>query len=188
VVKTKLDELGGTIKIRTEKDKGTTFILCLPLISALMEVLHVTVQGTSYLIPVQAVVGTQRFDKALAEYVGGEETVYLLRGDYIPLVDITKVLDMGGSGRNGDASAVVFVDTGRKAFGIPVDELLEPQQIVVKTLETNYRTVRGIAGATILGDGSVSLVLDLLGLEEIFFKDSFKGDTDYEDEKESRSD
>jgi two-component system chemotaxis sensor kinase CheA len=187
VVKTQLDQLGGTIEIQTEKDKGTTFVLCLPLTSALMEALHVTVKGTSYLVPVQAIVGTEKFDNALVKRVGAEERVYSFRGDYLPLVDISKILNTGTSSGNGDGTVVIFVDTGKKVFGIPVDELLEPQQILLKTLETNYRSVRGLAGATILGDGSVSLVLDLLGVEEIFFKNSFKGDSDHEGEKEGKS-
>ncbi|MDY6950901.1 MAG: chemotaxis protein CheA [Thermodesulfobacteriota bacterium] len=183
VVKTQLDELGGTIEIRTEKDKGTTFVLCLPLTFALMEVLHIVVEGSSYLVPVQAVVGTERFDRSLVKPFGAEQRVYPLRGDYLPLVDITRLLDTGQPTANGNTAVVVFVDTGRKAFGIPAEELLEPQQIIVKSLETNYRSVKGLAGATILGDGSVSLVLDLLGLEEMFFKHVLKGDADYEGKK-----
>jgi len=188
VVRTQLDELGGTIKIHTEKDKGTTFTLGLPLTFALMEVLHVVVQGTSYLVPVQAVVGTERFDKGLVKRFGAKDMVYPLRGDYLPLVDIRRMLHTGAPSANGNTAVVVFVDTGRKAFGIPVDELLEPQQIVVKSLETNYRSVKGLAGATILGDGSVSLVLDLLGLEEMFFKDSSGGDESYEGEEKDKLD
>jgi two-component system chemotaxis sensor kinase CheA len=187
VVKTQLDQLGGTIEVRTEKDKGTTFILCLPLTSALMEVLHVVVAGTSYLVPVQVVVGTEHFEDNLVKQVGTEEQVYPFRGDYLPLVNVAKILDTGTSLSNGHCTVVIFVDTGTKIFGIGVDELLEPQQVIVKTLETNYRSVKGLAGATILGDGSVSLVLDPLGLEEIFFKDSVKGETDDESEKEDNS-
>ncbi len=188
VVKTQLDQLGGTIDVRTEKDKGTTFILCLPLTSALMEVLHVMVQGTSYLVPVQAVVGTERFDEGLVKGIGAKERLYPFRGDYLPLVDITKIFNIDGTpSGDGNSTILIFVDTGRKAFGIPADELLESQQIIVKTLETNYRSVKGIIGATILGDGSVSLVLDLLGLEEIFFKNSFKGDVDHEGEEKGES-
>ncbi|MBW1795605.1 MAG: chemotaxis protein CheA [Deltaproteobacteria bacterium] len=185
VVKTQLDQLGGTIDIHTEKDKGTTFILCLPLISALMEVLRVMVQGASYLVPLQSVVSTGKFDNELVKSFGARERVYPFRGDYLPLVDITKILDIDMPSANGDTSALVFVNTDRKTFGIPVDEVLDPQQVIVKTLETNYRSVKGIAGATILGDGSVSLVLDLLGLEEIFFKDSFKGDATHEGEEKA---
>jgi two-component system chemotaxis sensor kinase CheA len=187
VVRTQLDQLGGTIEVRTEKEKGTTFVLCLPLTSALMEVLHVIVQGTSYLVPVQIVAGTERFDQALVKSVGAEERVYPFRGDYLPIVDVAKILNLGTPSVNGNSTVVIFVDTGQKVFGIPVDEFLDSQQIIVKTLETNYRSVRGLAGATILGDGSVSLVLDLLGIEEMVFKDSFKGDRDHEGEKEGKS-
>ncbi len=187
VVRTQLDQLGGTIEVRTEKEKGTTFVLCLPLTSALMEVLHVIVQGTSYLVPVQIVAGTEKFDQALIKNVGAEERVYPFRGDYLPIVDVAKILNLGTPSVNGNSTVVIFVDTGQKVFGIPVDELLNSQQIIVKTLETNYRSVKGLAGATILGDGSVSLVLDLLGIEEMVFKDSFKGDIDHEVEKEGKS-
>lgn len=185
VVKTQLDQIGGTIDIHTEKDKGTTFILCLPLISALMEALHVMVQDTSYLVPLQSVVGTEKFDNRLVKGIGAQERLYRFRGDYIPLADMTKLLHIGMPPANGNTSAVVYVDTGKKVFGMPVDEILDPQQIIVKTLETNYRSVKGIAGATILGDGSVSLVLDLLGLEEIFFRNSIKGDATHESEKKT---
>ncbi len=185
VVKTQLDQLGGTIDTHTEKDKGTTFTLCLPLTSALMEVLHVMVRGISYLVPLQSVVGTEKFDNKLVKSFGARERVYPFRGDYLPLADMTKILDIGMPSANGNSTALVFIDTGRKAFGIPVDEVLKPQQIIVKTLEKNYRSVKGLAGATILGDGSVSLVLDLLGLEEIFFKNSFEGDANYENEEKA---
>ncbi|NVM21927.1 MAG: chemotaxis protein CheA [Desulfobacterales bacterium] len=175
VVKTQLDQIGGIIKIHTEKDRGASFTLCLPLRYSLMEVLRVMMQGISYLVPLQAIVGTEKFDKGLVKSFGAQEKMYPFRDDYLPLVDITKILDTGMPAANGHVAALVFLDTGARAFGIPVDEVLEPQQIIVKTLETNYRSVKGIAGATILGDGSVSLVLDLLGLEEMFFENSFKG-------------
>ena len=187
VVKTQLDQLGGTIEVRTEKDRGTTFVLCLPLTSALMEVLHIVAEGTSYLVPVQVIVGAEPFRESLVKQVGQEDRVYPFRGDYLPLVNIEKILNTGTLSANGNSSVVLFVDTGTKVFGLAVDELLEPQQIIVKTLETNYRSVKGLAGATILGDGSVSLVLDLLGLEEIFFKDSLKGEMNHEGENDGNS-
>ena len=187
VVRTQLDQLGGTIEVQTEKGKGTTFVLSLPLTSALMEVLHVIVHDTSYLVPVQVVAGTERFDQNVVKRIGAEKQVYPFRGDYVPIVDISKVLNLGTSSGSGNNTAVIFVDTGTKVFGLPVDDLLASQQIIVKSLEANYRSVKGLAGATILGDGTVSLVLDLLGIEEIFFKHSFKGDPDYEGEKEGKS-
>ncbi|HDH98015.1 MAG TPA: chemotaxis protein CheA [Deltaproteobacteria bacterium] len=174
VVKTQIDQLGGTINIETEKDRGTRFTLCLPLTFALMDVLHVMVHDNSYMVPLQAVLETERFDKGLVKRFGAEERVYPFHDDYLPLVDIAKILDTGVPSAGDNTSALVFVDTGRKAFGIPVEQVLEPRPVVVKSLETNYRTIKGIVGATILGDGSVSLVLDLLGFEEIFFQHPFE--------------
>jgi len=130
-------------------------------------------------------VKTEKLDNNLVKSFGAEEKVYPFRGDYLPLVDIAKILNIAMVSENGERTALVFVNTERKAFGIPVDEVLDPQQIIVKTLETNYRSVKGIAGATILRDGSVSLVLDLLGIEDIFFKNSFKGDTTDEGEEKA---
>nr|HDN00145.1 chemotaxis protein CheA [Deltaproteobacteria bacterium] len=175
VVKTQIDQLGGTIDIKTEKDKGTRFTLCLPLTFALMQALHVMVHNNSYMVPLQAVLETERFDKGLVKSFGAEEKMYPFQDDYLPLIDITKILNTGVLSANDNTSALVFVDTGRKSFGIPVEQVLEPRQIVVKNLEANYRPVKGIAGASILGDGSVSLVLDLLGFEEIFFQHPFEG-------------
>ncbi len=180
VVKTQLDQLGGTVGILTEEDRGTAFTICLPMTSALMEVLHVMVQETLYLVPQQPVIATEKFDKRLVRSLGAREKVYPFRGDYLPLVDLVEIFDTGMPSRDGNGAVVIFVDTGRNAFGIPVDDVLDYQQVTVKALETNYRSVRGVAGATILGDGSVSLVLDLLGLEEMLFRDSFKGNADYE--------
>lgn len=187
VVKTQLDQIGGTIDIDTEKDKGTMFTLCLPLTFALMKVLHVMVGGNSYLLPLHAIFGTEKFDKGLVKSFGAEEMVYPFQGDYFPIVDIRKTLNMGMPSEGNNISALIFVDTGRKTFCIPVEQVLEPQQIVVKSLETNYQTVKGIVGATIIGDGSVSLVLDLLGLEEIFFGHPFEGDEYHESEARGTS-
>jgi two-component system chemotaxis sensor kinase CheA len=180
VVKTQIDQIGGTISTYTEKDKGTTFTLCLPLTFALMETLCVRVQGSLYLIPLQAVVGTEKFNNKLIKELGFQDRMYPFRGDYLPIVDLTKIFDTGMLSGNGGASALVFVDTGRKAFGIAVNEVLESQHIIVKTLETNYRSVQGIAGATLLEDGSVSLVLDVSGLEEMLFRNSLNGGACYE--------
>jgi two-component system chemotaxis sensor kinase CheA len=135
-----------------------------------------------------AICGTEKFDKGLVKSFGAEETVYPFHGDYLPIVDIRKILNIGMPSGGDNTSALIFVDTGRKTFGIPVEQVLEPQQIVVKSLETNYHTVKGIVGATIMGDGSVSLVLDLLGLEEIFFRHPFEGDEYHENEARGTSD
>ncbi len=170
VVKTGLDRLGGTIAVTTEKDVGTTFTLCLPLTFSLMDVLHVRVDRKSYLIPLQCIVGTEKFQPDLVRLLGPEEALYRFREAYVPLIDLSQIFAWKDRNQQDTGSILVFLHTGRRTLGIPVDELLEPQQIVIKSLETNFRSVTGFAGAAILGDGSVALVLDPLGLEQLCFE------------------
>jgi two-component system chemotaxis sensor kinase CheA len=170
VVKTHLDQLGGTIDLRTEKGRGTAFILCLPLRFALMEVLHVKARDISFLIPMQSVLGTEKFESGFLKDMGSGGKLYRFRDSYVPLIDLLPALNIKAEQGPGTGRILIFMDTGKRVFGISVDEILEPQQVIIKSLETNYRNVKSLTGAAIMGDGSVSLVLDLLGLEEIFFK------------------
>lgn len=172
VVKTEVERLGGSLIVETRKGKGTAFTLAIPLSFALTEVLHVHVNGISYLVPLLEVISTIGFEAIRLKTFGAGEKVYRFRGEYVPLVDLSRVFGMSGGERALEGSSLVFFDTGSKRYAIVVDEILDPYQVVVKSLESNYRSVQGIAGATIMGDGSVALVIDLLSLEEIFFKDS----------------
>lgn len=183
VVRTRLNSIGGGIEIRTEKDKGSTFTLSVPLTSALMEVLHVMVAGASYLVPQQHVVGTERIEKNLIKTIGTGGRVYPFRGEYVPVVDIARIFNMDTASAQANGGAAIFVNTGARRFCLPVDEILEPRQVIVKALEKNYRSVNGIAGATVLGDGAVSLVVDLLGVEELFFDKSFERGEKHEGEE-----
>ncbi|HBZ55835.1 MAG TPA: hypothetical protein DEO88_10550 [Syntrophobacteraceae bacterium] len=170
VVKTGLDRLGGTIAVTTEMDVGTTFTLCLPLTFSLMDVLHVRVDQKSYLIPLQSIVGTEKYQPDLVRLLGTEEALYRFRDAYVPLLDLPRIFARKDGNQREPGPILVFLHTGRRTLGIPVEELLEPQQIVIKSLETNFRIVTGFAGAAILGDGSVALVLDPLGLEQLCFE------------------
>jgi two-component system, chemotaxis family, sensor kinase CheA len=134
-----------------------------------MEVLHVRIGERSYLIPLQNVVGTEKFQPHLLRLVGQDDTLYRFRSTYVPLVTLSKIFGERDLKEEAPAPILVFMNTGEKILGIPVDELLEPQQIVIKSLETNFRSVTGLAGAAIVGDGSVALVLDPLGLEQLCF-------------------
>jgi two-component system chemotaxis sensor kinase CheA len=85
-------------------------------------------------------------------------------------VDLVSVLGIENPGRDRQGETLVFVNTSRQRFGILVDQVLDPHQVVVKSLESNFRSVKGLSGATIMGDGSVALVLDLFALEEMFYQ------------------
>ncbi|WP_028316039.1 chemotaxis protein CheA [Desulfatibacillum aliphaticivorans] len=173
VVRNEVEQLGGTMQIETEKGKGTTFTLSLPLTFALLEALHIKDQDRSYLIPLWGVVGTQEYDPAHVKFFGAGERLYTFRGEYVPVVHLSKVYGIDcGEDRVGGGSILVFIDTSRQRFGLLVDKVLDPHQVVVKSLESNFKSVAGISGATIMGDGSVALVMDLFALEEMFFNRS----------------
>ncbi len=169
VVKTEVKKLGGSLKIETAKDKGTTFTLAFPLTFALTEALHFREKDRSYLVPLWGLVGTEKFEQSNIRSFGGDEKLYRFRGNYLPIMNLSRVYWDEMSDINSQEKVMIFLDTGRRGFGLIVDEVLDCRQIVVKSLESNYRNVKGISGATIMGDGSVALVLDLFDLDKIFF-------------------
>ncbi|MFH2098917.1 MAG: chemotaxis protein CheA, partial [Pseudomonadota bacterium] len=170
VVKTEVERLGGTMSLETEKGKGTTFTLSLPLTFALMDALHVRAHERSYLVPLWGVAGTELYRPGQVKFFGAGERVYLFRDEYVPILDLSRVYAIPDpNGESGPDRTLVFVDTTRQRFGMLVDKVLDPHQVVVKSLESNFKSVTGIAGATIMGDGSVALVMDLFALEEMFF-------------------
>ncbi|MBI9075878.1 MAG: chemotaxis protein CheA [Desulfatibacillum sp.] len=173
VVRNEVEQLGGTMQIETEKGKGTTFTLSLPLTFALLEALHIKDQDRSYLVPLWGVVGTHKYDPNLVKFFGAGERLYTFRGEYVPVVRLSKVYGISSpTDQSNVGSILVFIDTSRQCFGLLVDQVLDPHQVVVKSLESNFKSVAGIAGATIMGDGSVALVMDLFALEEMFFNRS----------------
>jgi len=171
VVRTQVERVGGSISVESTEGQGTAFTLSFPLSYALMHALHVSNRAESYLVPLWGVVATENFDAEKMRLFGAAEKLYRFRDDYLPSADLGMLFN-GVEPDRSKPPVMVLINTGRQKFGLLVDQVLAPCHVVVKSIEKNFQSIQGIAGATIMGDGSVALVLDLLGIEEIFFKNA----------------
>lgn len=167
VVRRNVEELKGKISVDTTVGHGTRIRIQLPLTLAMIEALALRVGQQVFLMPLLAVNASFKPVAQQLATMGESTEVVEVRGKYIPLVRLHQVLGQPDGETNPTRGIVVVVDDGEKAFGVLADEMLGQQQVVVKSLETNFRRVPGISGATVLGDGQVALILDVSGLVEI---------------------
>ena len=164
VVRRNIEELGGTIELRTEAGKGSSVVISLPLTLAIVDGLSVAVGAEVYIVPLVAIVASLQFQSGAARRLAGVGEVFLFRGDYIPIIRLHDAFNLEPRCRDLDLGSVMVVECDGRKVGLFVDELLGQQQFVIKSMETNYRRIEGVSGATILGDGSVALILDIPGL------------------------
>jgi len=160
VVKTKIESLGGSIDISFIKDKGTTFQIRLPLTLAIIQALMVLVGNEKYAIPLSSIKETVIVTKDQIKTVQKRE-VTLLRGNVIPIIRLNQALDTKKLDENQEDLTLVIVKKGEKDVGLAVDDLIGQQEIVIKSLGSFLNYIKFIAGATILGNGEVALILDI---------------------------
>ena len=160
VVKKSLSNLGGLVDIKTKKGEGTSFIIRLPLTLAIIQALLVEVGKEIYAVPLSSVVETLLVKREEIKTVGKMPMVQI-RGNTLPLISLKERFDLPESDEAKAEIYVVVVGLGDKAIGLMVDELQGQQEIVIKTLGDYLNGLPGIAGATILGDGKVTLILDI---------------------------
>lgn len=160
VVKKALNNLGGMVDITTRKGKGTTFTIRLPLTLAIIQALLVEVGQEIYAIPLSSVLETLLVNLDDIKTVGGLPMVQL-RGNTLPLISLQEKFDLPTSETTSSEVFVVVVGFGERALGLIVDELRGQQEVVIKSLGDFLNNLPGIAGATILGDGKVTLILDV---------------------------
>ncbi len=159
VVRTNIKALKGSISISSELGKGTRFILSLPLTLAIIDALMVNVGGETYAIPLDAVSETTKIESTRLTEVKGRKAV-TLRGEVLGIVDLSEMLDIPPKEEDPDVLSVVVIHDNERRLGLVVDRLLERQEVVIKPLGSYLGDVRGISGATIMGDGSVILIVD----------------------------
>jgi two-component system chemotaxis sensor kinase CheA len=160
VVKKALNNLGGMVDISTRRGKGTTFTIRLPLTLAIIQALLVQVSGEIYAVPLSSVLETLLVNREEIKTVGGLPMVKL-RGNTLPLISLQEKFELPPLETPSNEVFVVVVGFGDKALGIIVDELRGQQEVVIKSLGDLLSNLPGIAGATILGDGKVTLILDI---------------------------
>ena len=165
VVKRNIQEMGGHVEIKSKQGAGTTIRILLPLTLAILDGMSVKVSEEVFILPLNAVMESlQPREEDLHPLAGGER-VLEVRGEYLPLVELWKVFDVKGAKTEATKGIVVIVQSAGRRYALLVDQLIGQHQVVVKNLESNYRKVPGISAATILGDGSVALIVDVSALQ-----------------------
>jgi len=167
VVRRNIKELGGKIEVRTERGRGSRFIITLPLTLAIVDGQSVVVGTETYIVPLTSIIESLQLKPEHVSRLGGRGEVFSFRGQYLPVIRLHEVFGVEPRARELHQGLVVVVEGDGRRVGLFVDDLLGQQQVVIKSLETNYGHVEGVSGATILGDGSVALILDLPGLMRI---------------------
>ncbi len=162
VVRRNVGELNGSIKVDSEPGRGTRFLIRLPLTLAIVDGMRVAVAAESYILPLASIVECIRPGAAEVRPVAGQGYVVEVRGEYLPLVSLGALFGVPALG--ADQGILVVLESDGERIALLVDGLLGQEQVVIKTLEVNFRKVPYVAGATILGEGRVVLILEVASL------------------------
>ncbi|KAF7769049.1 two-component system, chemotaxis family, sensor kinase CheA [Pseudoalteromonas citrea] len=164
VVRRNIQALNGSVEVSSAPGVGSTFTIRLPLTLAILDGQLVKVAQHTYIIPLISIVESLQIDITKVSRVGKDLDVLRLRDEYIPILRLYDIFTHKGAIEELDKTLLVVVESDNHKVGLLVDDLLAQQQVVIKSLEANYQKVDGISGATILGDGRVSLIIDISGL------------------------
>jgi len=169
VVRKNIEDLHGSVEIISERGKGSTFRVKLPLTLAIIDGMMVRVGTEVLTIPLSVIDKSVRPSRAEVKTVEGKGELVDIRGDYIPLVRIYELFNIPGEKTDPTDALVVVLQSTESRFGVLVDDVLGQTQAVIKSIDKNFRKIEGTSGATILGNGRVSLILDVHGIERMAF-------------------
>jgi len=167
VVKRNIEGLGGAVSIKTALGKGTIFTLKLPLTLAIIEGMTVRVGKETYIVPLLSILESIRPKAGAIKTVVGKGELLDVRNTYLPMMRLYNVFSLQPEHIDPTKAILMILETEGEQVAVMVDEILGQQQVVIKSMEQNFRKIDGIAGATILGDGTVGFILDVRGLIEM---------------------
>lgn len=164
VVKRNITSMGGNVDIRSALGFGTTISISLPLTLAILDGMSVSLGNSIYVVPLNLIVETLQPREEDIKTVTGEGRMVHVRGEYLPIIALHSIFNQRTEITDPTQGVLVILEADGKKSALFVDRLVGQQQVVIKSLETNYRKVQGVSGATIMGDGSVALILDVPAL------------------------
>lgn len=165
VVKTNIQKLGGAIKLDTTPGEGTTITIMLPLTLAILDGLDIAVGNQKYILPLSSIVESLQPTPDMIKKIGdGSQDLLMLREEFIPVVRLHTLFGVEKTFEDLEDGMLIVVKSGNQKVAISIDEFLNQHQVVVKPLDKNFRSVEGIGAATVRGDGSIGLILDVLGI------------------------
>ncbi|MDE9453626.1 chemotaxis protein CheA [Xenorhabdus bovienii] len=167
VVKRNIQDMGGQIQISFQEGKGTIIRILLPLTLAILDGMSVKVNSEVFILPLSAVVSSLQPQEEDIYPLAGDEKLLQVRGEYLPLLELYRIFDISNGETSPTKGIAVIVQSAGRRYALLVDKLVGQHQVVVKNIESNYRKVPGISAATIMGDGSVALIIDIPALQKL---------------------
>src|SRR5690606_10722727 len=164
VVKRNIQSMGGHVQLSSRAGAGTTTRIVLPLTLAILDGMSVKVGDEVFILPLNHVTESLQPKAEQIHTVAGDERVIFVRGEYLPLVELHRVFGVSDAQTDPMQAIAVIMQAEDRRFALLVDHLVGQHQVVVKNLETNYRKVPGVSAATIMGDGSVALIIDVFAI------------------------
>ncbi|AUD60437.1 chemotaxis protein CheA [Shewanella sp. Pdp11] len=163
VVRRNIEALGGRIDIESVEGQGSTFEIQLPLTLAIVDGMSVSVGNQIYILPLVHIIESIQPQTEQLKFLA-KERLLKVREEYLPLLNLYQLMEIEPNAKSPEEGIVVLLESNHKRFGLCVDALVGQQQVVIKSLEKHYRRIPGVSGATIMGDGSVALILDVESL------------------------
>jgi len=174
VVRKNIENLRGSVEVFSEKGKGTLFRIKLPLTLAIIEGMQVSIGKEVITVPLFSIIEAVRPESNIVKTIEGKGELIEFRGGFIPLIRLYEVFDFPTDVTDALNGFILILDGHNRKIALMVDDIIGQQQVVIKSLEKNHRQIPGISGATVLGDGKISLILDVYGLEKLAFGEKEK--------------